>query len=450
MAVASLSMHVLPPRTYASGGKPAWLRYGGGHPAKMHPELARDLFLRYTLPGMTVLDPFLGRGTSLIGCALGRNLLGVELEAPFAQAARDNYRYLRAHSLPGVPLGWARVFRGDSRRLPFRSAADAVVTSPPYADTPLDPGESSRPEAKIARLLAEGKYREAEVVRLHGSGKRSIFRSTGYGSSAGQIGDLPLGDVAAAIASPPYGDVASRDRSKESYCQAQDPLLRAKYGTGDTNRHIDGYGETPGQIGNLPHAAIGSPPYGNVFSDWDATSNAAREGQTVLYSDERWSGARQNIGNIPYYDHEHSSKRSPKAPDGAETYADACLEVYRECYRVVRPGGVLVLVTGNYVRTGAVVDLAADTIALARAAGWTPWERWEHRKSTVSFWRRLHNQQGRPVVVSEDVLVFVKGSAPAWAFADLAPTYRAPADLTPRAPAPISPTLFDYAEGAAS
>src|SRR5690348_1463106 len=99
MAVALPNMRVLPPRTYASGGKPAWLRFGMNHPAKMSPLLARDLFLRYTLPGMTVLDPFLGRGTSLVGCALGRNLLGVELEAPFAQAARDNYRYLRAHSL---------------------------------------------------------------------------------------------------------------------------------------------------------------------------------------------------------------------------------------------------------------------------------------------------------------------------------------------------------------
>ena len=104
-------------------------------------------------------------------------------------------------------------------------------------------------------------------------------------------------------------------------------------------------------------------------------------------------------------------------------------EVLRECRRVVVPGGVLVLVTGNYVRDGRVIDLAAATLALCRAAGWTPWERWEHRKSAVSFWRRLHRRQGRPIVTGEDVLVFVKGDAPAWDFAELPPTVHRPAQL---------------------
>src|SRR5262249_38728768 len=101
---------------------------------------------------------------------------------------------------------------------------------------------------------------------------------------------------------------------------------------------------------------------------------------------------------------------SPRARrKGGETYASAVSRVYRECYRVVRPGGALVLVVGNYVRAGRVVDLAADTVRLARAAGWTPAERWVHAKAAVSFWRRLHHRQGRPVVAEEHVLVFVKG-----------------------------------------
>lgn len=127
------------------------------------------------------------------------------------------------------------------------------------------------------------------------------------------------------------------------------------------------------------------------------------------------------------------------------------LSVLAECYRVVRPGGILVLVTGNYVRNGAVIDLAADTIKLAVAAGWTPVERWLHQKATISFWRRLHHQQaiqqGRApaVVTTEDVLVFCKGDQPGWDFAPLPPTTRAPVKLSdrPAAPRPTQGRLLD-------
>ena len=36
--------------------------------------------------------------------------------------------------------------------------------------------------------------------------------------------------------------------------------------------------------------------------------------------------------------------------EDGETYSAAVLAVYAECWRVCRPGAVLVLVTGNYVR----------------------------------------------------------------------------------------------------
>ena len=98
-------------------------------------------------------------------------------------------------------------------------------------------------------------------------------------------------------------------------------------------------------------------------------------------------------------------------------------QVYRELYRVVRPGGVLVTVVGPYVRDGKLIDLAADTITLCEAAGWTPRERWRHVKRSVSFWRHLHHRRdpSAPVVDWEDVLVFAKGE-PAWEFAPLPET----------------------------
>ncbi len=175
-------------------------------------------------------------------------------------------------------------------------------------------------------------------------------------------------DVDCILSSPPYGPLASRNRSDEPYSQAMDSLLRERYGSGDTNRHVDGYGRSDGQIGN----------------------------------------------------------------DDGEDYASACLAVYRECYRVIRPGGVLVLVTGDYIRAGVRIDLASDTIQLAVAAGFTPVERWVHAKAQVSFWRRLHAKRNpeAPTVTTEDILVFVKNYQ-GWPFVDLAPTTLPPASLVP-------------------
>lgn len=476
----------------------------------------RDLFLRYTLPGQTILDPFGGIGGALIGCTLGRNVILHELEAPFVEHQRRNEMHLRSHALGDVPLGSATILQGDSRHLP-----------------------------------------------------------------------LPDGDVAAAITSPPYADLASRDRSAEPYSQNKDPELRAKYGSGDTNRHVDGYGDhTPGQIGDLPHdtrrylgtgpqidtidacqnesdpicaptvvplvgtaaavSAGGQTPTtrgvptapstggksarlsegcpaptcrvrtipsgrggrlaGAAQAPCSSTEPRESETEPVRSAEARRtskritsfrgskaaprrsktssrSASRATPNGTPSDDPSQNEcicalnvagstlaeapdpDRAPRsaAPSGSapphsalggsveppnepENYATACLAVYRECFRVVRSGGVLVLIVGPYVRNGTIVDLAADSIRLAEAAGWTPVERWRHEKAQISFWRRLHAQQaaarGRDphevTVTHEDVLVFCKGEKPGWEFAELPPTHLAPVEIG--APKPLVPT----------
>ena len=104
------------------------------------------------------------------------------------------------------------------------------------------------------------------------------------------------------------------------------------------------------------------------------------------------------------------------------SYQDACREIYRGLLGVIPEGGVLVLVTGDYVRDTQVVDLAQITIDLCVEAGWTPLERWTGRKKRITFWRRYWAKKGQPLLDYEDVLVFVHGETPAWSFTELPPT----------------------------
>jgi SAM-dependent methyltransferase len=430
-------MRVLPPRTYESDARTRQRLFtleSVAHPAKMHIALVRDLFLRYTRPGQTVLDPFGGVGTSLLGAVLlePRNVWLVELEPRFVEMARANAARLRSGLLPGMAVGEMRVEQGDSRKLPFESAADVCVTSPPYADSLTSEQDVGKVRQRlIERGLDKGNASCRVGQLLRGKGTTSAAMGYGYSPDPANIGNLPAGDVDAVLGSPPYSDVASRNRSDEPYSRQMDPEVRKRYGSGCTNRHIDGYGSSAGQIGGLPHAVISSPPY--------AQSQLGHHNADCPDATTRGDG--RGAGTLAYA--QFSPNPAQLSTQDGETYAAAVLQVYRECYRVVRPGGVLVLVTGNYVRNGAIVDLAADTMRLAEAAGWTPVERWRHEKAGVSFWRRLHHKQGRPVVTHEDVLVFCKGGQPGWAFTELPPTTRAPVHLGTVGPVGTTATQLD-------
>jgi modification methylase len=61
-----------------------------GHPAPYPPEVAERLIKLFSFAGDTVLDPFLGTGsTTLASIATGRNSIGVEVEASYLKIAHE-------------------------------------------------------------------------------------------------------------------------------------------------------------------------------------------------------------------------------------------------------------------------------------------------------------------------------------------------------------------------
>jgi DNA modification methylase len=82
---------------------------------------------------MTVLDPFVGVGSTLKACALlGREGVGIELNPTFAELARKR---LEVELPEGLDLPEQTIFEGDARVVAEKlqpDSVDLIVTSPPY------------------------------------------------------------------------------------------------------------------------------------------------------------------------------------------------------------------------------------------------------------------------------------------------------------------------------
>ncbi|MDA8313905.1 MAG: class I SAM-dependent methyltransferase [Actinomycetota bacterium] len=106
-----------------------------------------------------------------------------------------------------------------------------------------------------------------------------------------------------------------------------------------------------------------------------------------------------------------------------ERYADQMGAVYAGCFRLLRPGGVLAVVTKNTRRGGRLLDLAVLTVELGRRAGFTYLGHVIALHAAIrdgalvgrpSYWQlsavRAARARGEPVhlVAHEDVLVLRK------------------------------------------
>lgn len=104
------------------------------HPAPFSFSDVARLIRLFTKPGMTVLDPFVGVGSTLKACALeGRSGIGFELNPTFATLAEQR---LSSEVPTGLlELSRQRVMQGDARQLVKSLDAESIdflVTSPPY------------------------------------------------------------------------------------------------------------------------------------------------------------------------------------------------------------------------------------------------------------------------------------------------------------------------------
>jgi DNA modification methylase len=113
-----------------------WAVHDGKYRGNWAPQVPRNMILHYTRKGDTVLDPFVGSGTTLIECAtLQRRGIGVDISPHAVSITKGKLRQLRKE-IPNLDDHAVRIFRGDARRLSMVSddSVDLVCGQPPYAN----------------------------------------------------------------------------------------------------------------------------------------------------------------------------------------------------------------------------------------------------------------------------------------------------------------------------
>ena len=245
---------------------------------------------------------------------------------------------------------------------------DAVVTSPPYSDAQIWISEKLRRDKFKGRRI----FKETNDPRPKGEGN---------------ISNLPLGEVDAVITSPPYSETEMADMSE------------CKYNTGGKTKYdLESYSEDPQNIGSLRHGKIDtiitSPPYEHQLHDskekrlagaWKGGELDVEKNLPMGYSENK-----DNIGNMQ-----------------RETYLSAMLKVYRECFKVLRSGGLALIDIKPFIRNKKVVDLPYHTYLLLRKAGFKLQEVIKYKLPTQSFWRILYYKKHSDVPRIEHAYVLV-------------------------------------------
>ncbi|PSN83023.1 DNA methylase [Candidatus Marsarchaeota G1 archaeon OSP_D] len=114
-----------------------WATHQGNFRGNWPPQMARNIILRYSKPGETVLDQMCGSGTTLIESKLlGRNAIGVDINPDYIMLTRDRLNFDYTPLDPNYIKPTIKTYVGDARNLNLieDDSIDLIATHPPYAN----------------------------------------------------------------------------------------------------------------------------------------------------------------------------------------------------------------------------------------------------------------------------------------------------------------------------
>jgi len=108
-----------------------WATHNGKYRGNWSPFIPRNVILRYSKEGETVLDQFVGSGTTLVETMLlNRKGIGVDINPEAVNLTKNNINFNNEN------CGKAEVHIGDARNLEFINdeSIDLICTHPPYSN----------------------------------------------------------------------------------------------------------------------------------------------------------------------------------------------------------------------------------------------------------------------------------------------------------------------------
>jgi DNA modification methylase len=108
-----------------------WATHDAKYRGNWSPYIPRNLLLRYSKEGDTVLDQFAGGGTTLVEAKLlNRNIIGVDINPMAIKRCYEKIDFEYPNS------GQVSIYQGDARDLDFlqNESINFICTHPPYAN----------------------------------------------------------------------------------------------------------------------------------------------------------------------------------------------------------------------------------------------------------------------------------------------------------------------------
>jgi DNA modification methylase len=379
------------------------------HPAKADFYMIEWIILNQTKPGDIILDPLAGIGrTGMAAVIHNRNCVMVELEERFVEWIQENMKNTMEH--PSInEKGWYKIIHGDARNLvqllSEQPDVNTIVTSPPYAE---GIGHS------------QGKR----------AGKDKIGKDRFYGyyedGNKQNIGNLPVGDVDIVVTSPPYAETLNEKKNTKSNLRREERLKLAGHNPKDFmggNARVCSiengmrYSFNPDNIGNLKEGnidvVITSPPYGQAQKGRGIAVKGHHNDPKLAQRCYSQNAFDTIITSPPYEDVYGASRHGDKIRNNSsqihdekklattytteqnqnnignlskETYYGAMLEVYQQCYDVLKPGGKIIIIVKDYIRNFKRVPLGENTKKLLEKAGFQYQTSYWRKLNKLSFW----------------------------------------------------------------
>ena len=386
------------------------------HPAKMDSQLLIKIVEHYTKVGETILDPMAGSGTTMLACGLGRHCILVELEEKFCKMMRANWEQVRMRPRLGYEMGWCEVVQGDARQLTSLclnvKQSDVVITSPPYAESQIPPhtaeGEARRLQIAKERGVSPDKVSYLDYTKVDKIITSPPYAGSGFGKSNTQSGNVVNRNQQVVSRNRPSNIAQGQKARQQKYAdQIEDNIGNLPYG------NIDSIITSPPYEGTLEassrHTKGGIPGRDKVLGQ-TGTYATLEDAEIIAGKVSKGFQSPEGIKMIEGLPRGYAQNLDNIGNLKSQSYLEAMALVYAQCFKVLRPQGLMILIVKNFLRNQVEIRLDSDTISLCEKAGFRLRERHYRVLPSQSFWRVIYMKKFplAPVIDKEHILVFVK------------------------------------------